>query len=373
MTQKNDRGFTLIELLVVIVIIGILAAMALPNFVRAREKAKEAEVKSNIHSIQVALERYGTDSGGVYPLILYGGDNTDSFTTLKTPNYDTINQGQDVEGWSEYDGDLDILLEYNYLSQYPKNPFQLKRDIDKYGALVTQPVEYNLEFVNLGDGSFTHHRVNIWSQHPDPIHGLGSGDRAQQMAERKVGGENGNLMWDISEGQRHIPFPIVVVPDPDPGADDNYYGYINPTASILGGYSNVSNHRDDHLFFLQSGNFYYYATFSNVGGYNAFVDDGEHDRWETPITSTVTGFNLAGYGSTRNPAKDVYNLMGDYPDRSFLSMNNPSVNTGSLTLADMDLIYVGPDGRNDGVVIVVQSGADRKTPENLEMKESLEQ
>jgi type IV pilus assembly protein PilA len=43
----NKKGFTLIELLVVIVIIGILVAIALPNFIRIKDKAKEAEVKQN--------------------------------------------------------------------------------------------------------------------------------------------------------------------------------------------------------------------------------------------------------------------------------------------------------------------------------------
>jgi prepilin-type N-terminal cleavage/methylation domain-containing protein len=345
MTHKNDKGFTLIELLVVIVIIGILAAMALPNFVKAREKAKEAEVKSNIHSIQIALERYATDSGGTYPLILYGGDNTDSFTTRNTQDYTAPTQGN-LEGVSEFDGDVDVLIEYGYLSQYPRNPFQRKRDIERYGALFTQPAEYNLLHMN--------HRVNIWSQHPSPTHG--DSDRANQYVERRVGGEKGNLMWDVSEGQRHSPFPIVVVPDPDPDAPTNYYNYVNPTTS--NNFADVANFRDDHLFFLLPGNFYYYCTFSGIGGYSPLVN-GDYDK---PVLGECTGFNLAGYGTTTNPAKDVYNLYGDFTDRSLFSLNNPDATFS--TLADRDAIYVGPDGRNDGVIIVVQSGADRKAPTN---------
>jgi type II secretory pathway pseudopilin PulG len=340
--------------LVVIVIIGILAAMALPNFVKAREKAKEAEVKSNIHSIQIALERYGTDSGGTYPLILYGGDSTDSFTTRTTENY-FDSGGNELDGFSEFDGDVDCLIEYGYLSSYPRNPFQRRRDIEKYGRLLTQPIQYNLPLME--------HRVNIWSQHPSPTHG--DQDRALQFVERQVGGEKGDLMWDISEGQRHAPFPIVVVPDPDPDAPTNYYGYVNPTTA--NNFSDVANYRDDHLFFLMPGNFYYYATFSGIGGYSPLVNNDPNK----PVLGEVTGFNLAGYGTVSNPAKDVYNIMGDFTERSLFTVNNPNVDPNGLTLEDRDLIYVGPDGRADGVIIVVQSGADRKAPTNSEMNEEL--
>lgn len=65
--RKNQEGFTLIELMVVIVIIGILVAIALPNFIGATDRAKIANVKSNAHTLQTMLESYGVDWGGKYP------------------------------------------------------------------------------------------------------------------------------------------------------------------------------------------------------------------------------------------------------------------------------------------------------------------
>uniref|UniRef100_A0A7C4YCW9 Prepilin-type N-terminal cleavage/methylation domain-containing protein n=1 Tax=candidate division WOR-3 bacterium TaxID=2052148 RepID=A0A7C4YCW9_UNCW3 len=53
-----NRGFTLIELLIVVVIIGIIVSIAIPNFIRVSEKAKEASLMSNMHTIQVQVELY---------------------------------------------------------------------------------------------------------------------------------------------------------------------------------------------------------------------------------------------------------------------------------------------------------------------------
>ena len=59
--QSEESGFTLIELLVVILIIGILAAIALPAFLNQREKAQDAAAKSDVRTAQTAMETWYTD------------------------------------------------------------------------------------------------------------------------------------------------------------------------------------------------------------------------------------------------------------------------------------------------------------------------
>jgi type IV pilus assembly protein PilA len=58
---QDEKGFTLIELLVVILIIGILAAIALPAFLNQREKAQDSAAKSGVRTAQTAMETYYTD------------------------------------------------------------------------------------------------------------------------------------------------------------------------------------------------------------------------------------------------------------------------------------------------------------------------
>ena len=63
---QEEKGFTLIELLVVILIIGILAAIAIPSFLNQRSKGNDAEAKSTAVTAAQATETCATDNNGVY-------------------------------------------------------------------------------------------------------------------------------------------------------------------------------------------------------------------------------------------------------------------------------------------------------------------
>jgi prepilin-type N-terminal cleavage/methylation domain-containing protein len=73
---RRQSGFTLIELMIVVVVIGILAAIAIPNFIALQMRAREGSTKANMHTLQVGAEDYAVQNNSFY------ADNASSLVGL---------------------------------------------------------------------------------------------------------------------------------------------------------------------------------------------------------------------------------------------------------------------------------------------------
>jgi len=91
--QMNRKGFTLIELLIVVVIIGILAAIAIPKFANTKEKAYLASMKSDLRNLVTAEEAYFADSVKYSATIGAGGVVFTQSTGNTAPSITTTSDG----------------------------------------------------------------------------------------------------------------------------------------------------------------------------------------------------------------------------------------------------------------------------------------
>lgn len=374
MKRNNQRGFTLIELLVVITIIGILAAIALPNYIKAKDKAKEAEVKSNIHTIQIALERYATDHSGAYPNYILGGDK---------------------RGWDERSGCRAITLPASEATRPPRDP------LIHFAYVTSYP---DNAFVDPGDGATS---VIPWT---GASYDLGDGDIRF--------GWTGEIMGNTLDDPRFL-FSAYNTPTrlrwtlyPVPAA---YLGVLNANSPnsfyCMGGlpeWSATNMGQSDPegrtikafwpgQFFYRAGGDFFVANPQNVTG------AVYQNIWGWPYMR-VNRYIIGGYGSPRTDGEDVIRLTtlegqaastqggaisGMISGQYYQDHSNPTANRSHPDFPNVrvgysnpevfgggerglmpqfpyyqsgtkSFMYGAPDGFRDGVVIALTSGSDSK-------------
>lgn len=107
--KRNSRGFTLIELLIVVAIIGIIAAIAIPNLLNAIDRGKQKRTMADLRSVGTAVETYSIDNND-YPVAA----NIGALAALIEPTY--IRTTPQADGWSNAFAVTSVVGEYTLCS-----------------------------------------------------------------------------------------------------------------------------------------------------------------------------------------------------------------------------------------------------------------
>jgi type IV pilus assembly protein PilA len=87
---QSESGFTLVELLVVMLILGLLAAIAIPAFFNQRDKAKDSDAKADVRTAQTAVESFATDHNGSYT----GIEVVTELSKIEPSLFDAVDDGE---------------------------------------------------------------------------------------------------------------------------------------------------------------------------------------------------------------------------------------------------------------------------------------
>ena len=137
--KRGVKGFTLIELLIVVAIIGILAAIAVPNFIHALGKAKAAKAISDMKALGSALEMYHSDQGAYPPDSALPG--------IAIANYPWQSEYKNgISGRIEL---MCLTSPISYIASLPSDPFHSQY---QYGAGHAEMYPYSADMGLWGEG-----------------------------------------------------------------------------------------------------------------------------------------------------------------------------------------------------------------------------
>ncbi|MEO7994472.1 MAG: type II secretion system protein [bacterium] len=269
-----QRGFKLPELLIGLVLV-FFAALILSHYSQDRDKDRETLTKSNLSTIQIALERYAVDHGGHYPSYILGGTRQgwqDWHTAYDEPSPDLSTSQNAWVG--------DLLIEGGYITDYPKNPFVDERVPSPIGA--------------------------------DPRFGFKSGAiMGNGLDDPKVfGGGSSKAGWMGLEQTWRTQVAMRVAADKAvPYAMGGHRTGITPNGRDV---EWVSTHWPGNFFYRSIPTRWY------IGKY-----DGVSAPWEGFDPDTIDQYILGGYGATATEGQDLIRLESKDPAGNQLYYDHP--------------------------------------------------